>query len=46
MPTTTNDYQWTQESELEAQNGEKKKKANQFEILLHYKLCAQLRNIL
>lgn len=44
MPTTTNDYQWTQESELEAQNGEKK--ANQFEILLHYKLCAQLRNIL
>lgn len=25
MPTTTNDYQWTQESELEAQNGEKKK---------------------
>lgn len=21
MPTTTNDYQWTQESELEAQNG-------------------------
>lgn len=26
MPTTTNDYQWTQESELEAQNGEKKKK--------------------
>lgn len=45
MPTTTNDYQWTQESELEAQNGGKKK-ANQFEILLHCKLCAQLRNIL